>query len=243
MRLGVLFSGGKDSCLAYHKATKFHEVACLLTIESSNSESYMFHTPAIAWTRLQAQALGVPLITRRTDGEKEAELADLRVLMLEAMKRFGIEGIVTGAVASVYQATRIQRLCAGLGLWCFNPLWQYPQEALLEELLQDDFEIIVVGVAAESLDEAWLGRRLDRVALQDLLRLEREWGINPAGEGGELETFVTNGPLFKEAILIKRASKHFDRDSGVLEIQEAVTVQPIQVDSPRATSTMEGARK
>jgi len=201
-------------------------------MESDNPDSYMFHTPTITWTHLQAQALDVPLLTRRTDGEKESELADLEGLMAQAQDEFDIQGIVTGAVASVYQSTRVQRICADLGLWCFNPLWQYPQKALLEDLLQDEFEIIVVGVAAESLDGSWLGRKLDGEALQELLDLEREWGINPAGEGGELETFVTNGPLFRQAIHIQRTSKRFDRDSGVLEILEAVVADKNGSDGP-----------
>lgn len=238
MRLGVLFSGGKDSCLAYHKATRSHEVVCLLTIESDNPDSYMFHTPAITWTHLQAQALEVPLITCRTDGEKENELADLEGLMIQARDEFAIQGIVTGAVASVYQATRVQRICAKLGLWCFNPLWQYPQQTLLEELVQDHFEVIVVAVAAGPLGENWLGRRLDGEAVIELLQLEQQWGINPAGEGGELETFVTNGPLFRQAIHLQRTRKHFDRDSGVLEIQQAVAVSPSQREGPSIGTSM-----
>ena len=55
-----------------------------------------------------------------TAGEKEAELLDLKRALLEAMDRFGIEGASPGR-SSVYQATRIQRLCRELDLWCFNP--------------------------------------------------------------------------------------------------------------------------
>ena len=47
MRLGVLFSGGKDSTLALHYASGKEEVACLITLISENKESYMFHTPNI----------------------------------------------------------------------------------------------------------------------------------------------------------------------------------------------------
>ena len=71
MRLGVLFSGGKDSTLALHLAAEKEEVVCLITILSKNKESFMFHTPNIDITALQAEALGLPQITKTTQGEKE----------------------------------------------------------------------------------------------------------------------------------------------------------------------------
>ncbi|MEM4243462.1 MAG: TIGR00289 family protein, partial [Candidatus Bathyarchaeia archaeon] len=76
MRLGVLFSGGKDSALALHKAAESAEIVCLITLVSENKESFMFHTPNIAITALQAEALGLPLIRKVTKGEPEKELKD-----------------------------------------------------------------------------------------------------------------------------------------------------------------------
>jgi len=46
MKLGVLFSGGKDSTFAAWTAKKYgHEISCLISIISKNEDSYMFHTP------------------------------------------------------------------------------------------------------------------------------------------------------------------------------------------------------
>jgi predicted ATP pyrophosphatase (TIGR00289 family) len=111
MRVGVLFSGGKDSTLALSKAMKEHEVVCLITIISKNTESFMFHTPNIEITKLQAESIGLPLIQRITEGKKEEELEDLRKAVVEAKENYRIDGIVTGAVESVYQSKRIQKIC------------------------------------------------------------------------------------------------------------------------------------
>ena len=132
MKIGVLFSGGKDSTLAMQLANKDHEISCLLSMKSENEASYMFHTPNIDITELQSEALDIPLLTGVTKGEKELELSDLKDLIENAIELFGIEGIVTGAVESVYQAQRVQKICSELGLWCFNPLWQLSQEKLLQ---------------------------------------------------------------------------------------------------------------
>src|SRR5208337_152700 len=115
------------------------EVVCLITIISKNKESFMYHTPNIEISSLQAEALGLPQVRRTTEGEKEKELSDLEDAIAEAARKFQIEGVVTGAVESVYQAERIQNICNQLGLWCFNPLWKHDQKALLEELLEKQF--------------------------------------------------------------------------------------------------------
>jgi diphthine-ammonia ligase len=220
MRLGVLFSGGKDSTLALHYAAAKEEVACLITIVSENKESYMFHTPNIDITVLQAQALGLPQITRITQGEKELELFDLEEAIAQATREFQLEGIVTGAIESVYQAQRIQQICYRLGLWCFNPLWKHDQKTLLEEL-EKKFTVIISGIFAYPLDEKWLGKEIDVKLIERLLDLQNKYGISPSGEGGEIETTVLDAPLFKMKIEILDYITEARGNSGVLKIKQA----------------------
>ena len=221
MRLGVLFSGGKDSTLALHYAAEKEEVVCLITIISKNKESFMFHTPNIEISALQAEALGLPQITKTTQGEKEKELSDLEDAIAEAARKFQIEGVVTGAVESVYQAERVQRICNQLGLWCFNPLWKHDQKALLEELLEKKFKVIISGVFAYPLDEKWLGKQIDTKLIDRLVDLQQKYGLSPAGEGGEIETTVLDAPLFKKKIEVLDYSVEFKGNSGVFIIKQA----------------------
>ena len=221
MQLGVLFSGGKDSTLALHLAAEKEEVVCLITILSKNKESYMFHTPNIDITALQAEALGLPQITKTTEGEKEKELSDLEDAIAEAARKFQIEGIVTGAVESAYQAERVQRICNRLGLWCFNPLWKHDQKALLEELLRKQFKVIISGVFAYPLDEKWLGKQIDTQLIDRLVDLQQKYGLSPSGEGGEIETTVLDAPLFKKKIDVLDYSIEAKGNSGVFRIKQA----------------------
>ncbi len=221
MRLGVLFSGGKDSTMALHLAKEKEEVKCLITVLSKNKESFMFHTPNIDVTALQAQALGLPQITRTTQGEKEEELADLKEAIAEATTNFHIDGVVTGAVESVYQAERVQRICNDLDLWCFNPLWKHDQKALLEELLEKRFNVIISGVFAYPLDEKWLGKQIDTKIIDRLVDLQQKYGLSPAGEGGEIETTVLDAPLFKKKIEVLDYSVEFKGNSGVFIIKRS----------------------
>lgn len=223
--LGVLFSGGKDSVFATYRAMEKNQVACLITIVSENPESYMFHTPNVRYTDLQAEATGFPLLTWTTCGEKEIELLDLKAAILAARDEYGIEGVVTGAIESIYQAARVQRIARDLDLWCFNPLWQANQLNYLRLLLRKGFRVIVTGVFAYPFDASWLGAELTEERIQMLADLQRRYKINPSGEGGELETFVLDGPSFKKKIEILRSSQSYECYRGRFVIEEAQLVE------------------
>lgn len=201
MKLGILFSGGKDSTYATYMAKKEgYKIKCLISIFSENPDSYMFHTPSIDKTIKQAEVMEIPIIFRKTKGEKEKELEDLEEAIKEAINEYKIGGIVTGAVESVYQATRVQKICDKLGIECFNPLWQKDQIELLNELIENGFEVIITGVAAYPLDEKWLGRKIDNEFIEEMKKLNIKFKINPSGEGGETESLVLDCPLFNRKL-------------------------------------------
>jgi len=204
MKAGVLFSGGKDSCYSAYLAKKAgYELTCLISIFSENKESYMFHTPSIEKTKQQAEVMNIPLLIQKTKGEKEKELKDLEKAIKLAKERYSVDTIVTGALHSVYQASRIQEICNKLNLKCFNPLWHKDEIKYLEELIKGNFKIMVVGVFAYPLNQSWLGRIIDDKFLEEVKELKEKYKIHPAGEGGEFETFVLNCPLFKKSLGIK----------------------------------------
>ena len=220
MKLGVLFSGGKDSTYAAYLAKKQgYEIECLITLESENKDSFMFHTPSISKTKKQAESMNIPLIIQKTQGNKEFELDDLELAIKKAIINYKIQGIVTGAVESVYQASRIQKICNRLNLECFNPLWQKNQVELLNELVENKFEVVIVGVAAFPLDNGWLGRKIDKRFISEITKLQEKYKINPAGEGGEFESFVLNCPLFKKRLKIKDKKIYGEKNSWAMEIE------------------------
>lgn len=221
MRLACLFSGGKDSAYAVHLATwAGHEVTCLVSMKPVNADSYMFHTPNIDSTDLQAESMNIPLVKVYTHGEKEKEIVDLKNALSELKKSAKIEGVVTGAVASVYQASRIERICHELDLYCFNPLWLTKPESHWHELLLNGFEVYLVRVAAEGLDKKWLGRKMDEKSILSISQLWKN-GISSIGEGGEYESFVTDAPLFKKKIVIEKYKDEWKGLQGTRHIVKA----------------------
>ena len=186
--------------------------------------SYMFHFPNLKWTALQAESIGVPLLTEETEGVKEEELADLERALANAKSKFGLEGIYTGALASVYQKTRVEKVCGRLSLKCISPLWGADPDAHLRRLVEEGFAVIVVSVSALGLDQTWLGRKLDRSSIDELVALAKKFRFHVGLEGGEGETFVLDAPFFSKRIEILASEKHWKGDSGYLEITDAALV-------------------
>lgn len=222
MKVAVLFSGGKDSTMACYAAIQDgHDVEYLVSLISDNPSSYMFHVPNIHIAELSAEALGINFLEKITKGVKEEELQDL-ALILDELKKKGIEAIYSGALHSVYQKSRIDTICKKLGLKSCAPLWHRDPEEYMREIIDLGFDVIIISVSAEGLDESWLGKKINEDVLQDIIDLNKKYGIHLAFEGGEAETLVLDGPIFKKRIKIIKAETVWDRDSGNFLIKEAI---------------------
>lgn len=222
MKAAALFSGGKDSTMAVYKAVQEgYEVEYLVSMISDNPESYMFHVPNIHITELSAEAMNIPLIKSRTHGKKEEELDDLKGVLAQ-LKDKGVQAIFAGALASEYQKSRIDKLCSELGLESKAPLWHVDPKEYMEEIIDLGFDVIITSVSAEGLDEPWLGKKVDRDLLDDIVELNERYGMHMAFEGGEAETLVLDCPLFKKRIKILESSNVWEKDSGYLVITQAV---------------------
>ena len=218
MKLVALFSGGKDSVYAILKSKEEgHEVEKLATVCSENPDSYMYHTPNIGLTFMQSRLLGMQLVSKKSSGEKEKEVEDLKILL----SNLDIEGVTCGAIASKYQKERVEKVCKELGLKLVAPLWGKNPKELLRNMLKEGFEIMITAVAADGFDESWLGRIIDEKCLQDLIELNKKHGINVCGEGGEFETLVLDCPLFSKKLEITKAEKVWKDNSGIYKINDA----------------------
>jgi len=218
MRLASLFTGGKDSTYATRLAVEDgDEVAHLVTMHPRRGDSWMFHSVNIGLAETVADAMGIDAVTAATSGEKERELDDLKRTLAD----LDVDGVVSGAIASTYQRSRVDRICDELGLEHRAPLWGRDGRRLLEEMLSAGLVIVVAAVAARGLDRRWLGRVLDNAAVEELAELNRRFGVDVCGDGGEMETLVLDAPWFRRRLEIARARVVWDGVSGIYEVEEA----------------------
>jgi diphthine-ammonia ligase len=219
--LAALVTGGKDSILALYRAQQMgYTIEVLATMIPKRSDSYMFHFPNINLTDHISRALEIPLVTAPTSGIKERELEDLKKLLAS----LDVDGVVTGAVQSVYQKERIDRLCDELGFKSVAPLWHQDPLEIIKELIHLKFKVIIVGVYAFGLDQTWLGREINAQTLEKLVELHEKYQISLVGEGGEYESLVLDAPIYKKRLEIIEAETSYENNSGVLVVKEAKLV-------------------
>jgi diphthine-ammonia ligase len=217
MKVVASWSGGKDSAYAYYLATQQgHQVISLFTMMMSETKSN-FHMIPAGILDAQAKALGAPLI-KKTTSAKTYE-ADFKSVLKEC-KAKGAEGLVTGDIYEVdgHEEGWLGRVCKEIGLTPVKPLWMGDTKQIYLDYLKTGFKATVVRTKLEMLGVEWLGRVLDRKFYDDILKLGN---VDACGEGGEYHTVVTDGPGFKEKIILQETEKHkLDGGFGYLEIKK-----------------------
>lgn len=202
MKVAVLFSGGKDSTYSLYLAEQQgRDVAVLLAINPF-SGSNVLHKASASIAKLQASAIGKPIIFAEAGGTKEAELRAIKSVLAKARDKYKIEGVISGVAASEQQRYHIEAICADMGLKTIFPLWRLAPEKYMREQIRQGFEIVFSEVAGSGFDKGWLGRRLDNLAMEDLKKLHAKFGISISGEESEYRTLVLDGPNFSKKIEI-----------------------------------------
>jgi len=225
MKIAALVSGGKDSIFAIQKMIESgNDVVCFICLVPDNKESYMFHSVNTDLVQMMALAADIPLLYQKTSGIKEEELNEMKEALSNAVLEFGAQGVCSGAIESEYQKSRVERICSELNLKALSPLWKSDPTQLLSEMIDSGMDIRFSAVAADGLDENWLGRKLDFAALSDLEKLNRTKYVHIAGEGGEFETAVLDAPFFKQRILPTQTNIRWFGNRGFYDILEAELV-------------------
>ena len=164
------------------------------------------------------------MVIRKSKGEKEKELDDLKVAIVEAINKYEITGLVNGAIYSNYQRRRVDAICSELGLESLSPLWKLKPKEMLVEMVNAGFKIIMSAVAAGGLGPDWLGKEITSEVIEELSKLHETCYVCTGGEGGEFETLVLDSPMFKKRLGILAAEPIWDGLAGVYEVKEAKLV-------------------
>lgn len=216
MKVAVAWSGGKDSCLACFKAIKESYTVSNLLIMMADVNTSNFHLISSDLLDAQSAAIGIPIIKQVTSPDTYEN--NFRNALLE-LKSEGIEGLVTGDVFNValHEAGWLDRICREVGLIPIRPLWHLDTKKILIEFINEGFKAIVVRIKNEIIGLDWLGREINQTFYEDLLNLGT---IDPCGEHGEYHSFVVDGPIFKNRIVITDSEKMTINGYGRLKIKK-----------------------
>jgi diphthine-ammonia ligase len=227
VKLAALYSGGKDSTFAISRAQDLgHRVACLITMHPIADDSALFHYPNSWVTEYLADAMQIPLMGFQVSGRsKEEEMKALEEAIVQVMSLYEIDGIVYGGISSNYQKQAFEQVCVRQRIAAVAPLWNSEPERYITELVKRGFRIIIAGVSTMGLDKGWLGRELDKEAIDKLMSVSKKCGFNLTFEGGEAETLVIDCPLYCKRLQINAATTYWDGQRGIFEIRDVALVE------------------
>jgi uncharacterized protein (TIGR00290 family) len=198
----VSWSSGKDSAFALHETRQAHEldVVGLLTTVTTAFARVSMHGVREELLARQVAATGLPCRTIGIPSPCPNEVYERELLAgLAAARDEGITHVVFGDLFLADVRAYREALLARLGLICVFPLWQRDTATLAREMLALGVRAILTCVDPRQLEASFVGRDYDGALLAELPA-----SVDSCGERGEFHTFVTDGPMFREPIAVRR---------------------------------------
>ena len=191
------WSGGKDSCLALHRAiTAGAKPVYLLTVISEDGIRSRSHGLRKDVLEAQASAMGIPLLIGCAAWE---EYEAVFVGALHKIRGKGIRAGVFGDIDFPPHLEWEEKVCVKTGLTAYLPLWECSRLKLIEEFLALGYKAMIVTVNEKNLGRNFLGRIIDRETISEFQKI----GIDPCGENGEYHTLVVDGPIFSTPLSVE----------------------------------------
>ena len=181
MKAIALLSGGKDSFFSAYIAMQQGLDIMKAVIVRPKEYSYMFHFPNVDMAGSVADLLGLDYVYVPED--------EFRDRILQFVDE-GARALISGAIASEFQKTRLERIATEASIISYSPLWRIDQHRVIREILDAGIRAMIVSVSADGFTDQDLGMEIDESYAKHLAFLEKRYGINITGEGGEYETFV-----------------------------------------------------
>jgi uncharacterized protein (TIGR00290 family) len=196
----VSWSGGKDSCAAYHRAIREFDVIAAITMVNEDGSRSRSHGLRPELLTAQVERLAVshivePCSWSTYDAGFERALAAARDL--------GATHVIYGDILfEEHRQWALQRAeCQGL--ISVEPLWGHSTLELYRSFLALGGRARIVTVRSSELDDSFLGRELNEALLHELIAL----GVDPCGERGEYHTFVTDCPAFASPVSVRACGR------------------------------------
>ncbi len=183
----VLWTGGKDSCLALHLCREQgFEILGLATFIPSDETEFKAHPQSEI--QRQAQALSLPIhFIKVVEPYRDSYIKGLQYICYE----LGADEVATGDIDLVDgHPNWILECCAGLELEVLRPLWQWPRERIMREIISRKIQARLSFINHPKIPQEWLGRHIDAQLLAEMISLFGVNHLDLAGENGEYHTMI-----------------------------------------------------
>ncbi len=189
-KAAVLWTGGKDSALAFQVSLNLYDIRRLVCFVPADNRQFYAHPTQLM--ELQAQKIGLPIEFMPISEPYESSYRQ----QIKKVKDTGIEVLITGDISTVGGMPNwIDGVAAGLAE-VYKPLWELDREAILDTLIANQFEVVCSLAYKKYFQPTIAGRYLGLELISELKRLP----IDPCGEQGEYHTWVLDAPFFREPV-------------------------------------------
>jgi uncharacterized protein (TIGR00290 family) len=192
--VALLHSGGKDSVLALAalRSDPSVTVTALVATFTENDDRLAMHRIRRPLIEAQAASLRCNLeVVRVPHGASNDQYEKAMNRTLIRLRDAGVEALATGDLHLAPIRAYREAWLARLGVQPLFPLWGRPPAAIVHDFLAAGYRATVICIDHERLPVTSLGKELNQEWLDALPP-----GVDPCGEGGELHTFVHDGPGF-----------------------------------------------
>jgi diphthine-ammonia ligase len=195
-KAAISWSGGKDSCAAYHRARTAFDIVTAITMfneEGTRSRSHGLRPEILT---AQVERLDIESITETCTWDSYNVAFDRALARAAAA---GITHVIFGDILFDEHRQWAEQLSAGRGLTAVEPLWKESTTDLYRSFLASGTRARIVTVRSSKLDESFLGRDLAENLLDEFVARE----VDPCGERGEYHTVVTSCEAFSRPLRVR----------------------------------------
>jgi uncharacterized protein (TIGR00290 family) len=210
----VSWSGGKDCNFAMYQAAKSgYEISFLLNMVRSDSSRCAWHGIKNDFLKVQADAIGVPIIQEKTT--LDSYESDFK-RVCRRLKDDGIDYGIFGDIDLDEHRDWVERVCRDVGIVPVLPLWMRKQRDIMNDFIDEGFKAFIISVKNDIGINRFLGSYIDKKILDEMIKA----GITACGELGEFHTIVTDGHYFKKRLNIVSGHKYVRSNYEFFDIDE-----------------------
>ena len=193
MKAAVLWTGGKDSALAFQVSLNLYDIRRLICFVPADGRQFYAHPTELM--ELQARKIGIPIeFVPISEPYKQSYRRQI-----EAIRDTGTELLITGDISTIGGMPNwIDDVAAGL-VEVYKPLWELDRHAILDTLISSKFKIICSLAYKKHFQPTIAGRYLNADLISELKQLP----IDACGEQGEYHTWVLDAPFFKKPVQLE----------------------------------------
>ena len=224
MKVAILYSGGKDSTYAVDFAKeKGWDIRYLVSVKPSRKDCFLFHFATVEHTPKIAEMLRVKHILVGCDVADPVKEADIvRKVVEEQQKSEPVDAVVLGGTGlQETQLRSVQNALKPLGIEVFAAHAGLDHDKVMEEMTSKGYEFMITQVASDGLIN-WLGKKVNKENIKDLIADAQKYGFHAGGEGGYFDSLILDGPIFDKKLEVVGMEKVVeDRYCGhvVLEVE------------------------